>query len=627
MESAGELRWPYESFRRGQRELAEEVARTVREGGLLVVNAPTGFGKTVAVAYGLLLGGAERVLWAVRTVNEIDPVIRELKALGARFTFLYSARRSCPLLRPGEGEGLSGEEFWENCRLARLRGACPFYSNLRSVGAEEVWSYVSGHYSMHATRIASDLAKHLGVCPFFALRSLVEDSVFVVVTYPYVFRRDIFESILDPFDYSDFVLVVDEAHSLMNAHTMLEQRITLEDVEAAKAEVRAYEPQATAALEVLDSLSSALKAVRVGREPVEVDKEALAAALAEADTLSDLAEGIRERKMAEALLHGGSAVSVKSPLYRVASWMLLAREEWAFVFAEREDDRLYFKALPMDPSIVAREPLERAKAAVLMSGTIPPGGFVEELLGVSRERRFIDVELQYGPLTRGRAALTVVATDVTTRYTERSSRMYSRIAEYVTVAARGLPGAKLAVYPSYDVMEAVVERIPVDVNMVVEGRRTGLEEARRAVMEDPNILVNAVAGGKLVEGVEFKDYEGRNLLHTVIVVGVPYPQPDAYTRRHMAELSKRLGGRRARYYVYEVSASIKVRQALGRARRDPGDRAVYILLDRRYIRRRLRDLMRLHFDELVGSPSELETLLPTLRSLIETQAPLGEGGA
>jgi len=611
------VKWPYEEFRRGQRELAEEVAKAAREGALLVINAPTGFGKTAAVAFGLLMAGVERVFWAVRTINEIDPVIRELKALGARFTFLFSARKSCPLLRPGEGEGLSGEEFWENCRLARLRGVCPFYSNLRSVPPEEVWEYIEGHYTIHATRIARDLAKHLGVCPFFALRGLLDDSRFIVATYPYLFRRDIFEAVMDPYDYNDFVVVVDEAHSLMNAHTMLEQVITIEDAEAAKAEVKAHEPGATEVLELLDSLAGILRGVRVGSGPVEVDKGVLAGILGEAGVVSDLAESIRERKVAEAIASGGSAVSVKSPLHRVARWLLLAREEWAYVFAERGESGVEFKATPMDPAIVVKEPLEGARAVILMSGTIPQGGFVEELLGVGRERRYVDVELQYGPAFPPGMVFTVVATDATTRYSERGGRMYQRIADYIAVAAEGLPGAKLAVYPSYEVMKAVVERCPVSVDMVVEERGTRLEDVRQAVMENPNILVNAVAGGKLVEGIEFKDYEGRNPLHTVIIVGVPYPQPDAYTRRYMAELSRRLGGSRARHYVYEVGAAIKTRQALGRARRDPGDRAVYILLDRRYLRRKLRDLLRLRFDELVGGPEELRSMLPTLRGVIE----------
>jgi len=617
-------RWPYGSWRRGQRELAEAVAETVRDGGLLVVNAPTGFGKTAAVAYGLVEGGAERVLWVVRTVNEIDPVVRELKAMGARFTFLFSARRSCPLLRPGEGEGLTGEEFWANCRLARLRGACPFYSNLRSVGPGEVWEYVMGHYSIHATRLAADLARHLGVCPFFALRGLLDESRFVVATYPYLFRRDIFEGVMDPYSYEDFVVVVDEAHSLMWAHTLLESRITLADVEAAVAEVRAHEPGATAAIEALEALRSSLSRWRPGRDPVEVDKSSLEAVLGQAEVIVDLAESIHERKMAEALASGSASVSVRSPTYRVASWISLAREEWAFIFAQREGDRVYYTATPVDPAVVAREPLERARAAVLMSGTIPSSGFVEELLGVGRERRVFDAEIHVGAQAPRSSVFTVVATDVTTRYSERSGRMYSRIAEYIAAAARAAPGAKLVVYPSYEVLEAVVERLPVTLDVLVEGRGTRLEEARSRVIENPELVINAVAGGKLVEGVEFSDHEGRNLLHTVIVVGIPYPQPDALTRRHLAELSKRLGGRKARFYAYDVSATVKVRQALGRARRSPGDRAFYLLLDRRYIRRRIRDLLRLPFDELVSSPGELEALAPTIRGLL---APAQEAGA
>jgi len=110
----------------------------VERGELLVVNAPTGFGKTAAVIYGLLKANAEKVLYVVRTVNEIDPVVRELKNFGVKFTFLFSARRTCPMMKGEKGEDLSPEEFCENCRLLRLRGFCNYYSNLENVDREEI---------------------------------------------------------------------------------------------------------------------------------------------------------------------------------------------------------------------------------------------------------------------------------------------------------------------------------------------------------------------------------------------------------------------------------------------------------------------------------------------------------
>jgi DNA excision repair protein ERCC-2 len=123
------------------------------------------------------------------------------------------------------------------------------------------------------------------------------------------------------------------------------------------------------------------------------------------------------------------------------------------------------------------------------------------------------------------------------------------------------------------------------------------------------LLVNSVAGGKLVEGVEFMDYEGNNLLHLVAVVGIPYPQPDDYTKYKLETLSKRMGRKEANNLVYLVSAIIKVRQALGRAIRSPEDRAVFILLDDRYLRRDVKELLSIKYNRVVTGVDEFKKTL------------------
>lgn len=599
-------KFPYRDFRPGQREVAEQVARAVREGSLLSLRAPTGFGKTAAVVYGLLEGGAERVLWAVRTVNEIDPVVRELRLFGASFTFLFSARRSCPLLRGGD---MSNEEFWAACRLARLRGECPYHEKLREVEAGHVRGYVKGHISIHAVEVARDIARFLGVCPFFALRALVADSKFVVATYPYVFRDDIREAALDPLRLEDFALVVDEAHSLLDAHTMAEASLLLEEAEKAVGELRANGADDLAS--EVESMLARLRSKRP-RGPVRLDKKWALGGLAERiDELEDTAESILSRRLMEAL-GGGSWGRVYS--YRLAKWLSHAAREGVELFLDVDErGRLGVRAMPVDPAWVAREPLEKARAAVLMSGTLPPGDFAGELLGVSRLRSFYDVELMAGVRGPG-GYVAVVARDVTTRFSLRGPGMYSRIAEYVETVALGVPGAKLVVYPSYEVMKAVVERLPLTLDLVVEDRATSLAEVRRAVMEAGGVVVNAVAGGKLVEGVEFLDYEGRNLLSTVVVVGVPFPQPDVYTDSFLNALAARLGRGRAKFYIYDIQAYVRVAQALGRAIRSPEDKALYILLDYRYLQRRFRELLRLRYHRVVSGPEELAEALSALKA-------------
>ncbi len=601
--------FPYNEFRPGQAEVAKAVEKAVKDGAILSLRAPTGFGKTAAVIYGLLRGEAERVLWAVRTVNEIDPVIRELKVFKAKFTFLFSARRSCPLLR---GSEMTSEEFWAACKLARLKGECAYFSRLNEVDSDEIDAYVRGHYSMHSVEIARDIARHLRLCPFFALKALSLDSHFIVVTYPYVFREDIRELALDPMRIEDFVLVVDEAHSLLNAHTMAEVSLLLDDLDRVVEEPVAAAYTGDVAQSV-NSLSSKLRGYGRPRAALLLHKDSLLSQLGElVEEFESIAEDILSRKLMEAL-SGGGRIRVYS--LRFARWLRRAVDENVKLFLDLDEKgRVVVKAMPVDPVIVARDPLERAKAAILMSGTLPPGDFVGELLSVSRVRYSYDVE-EAGVKGLG-SYVAIVARDVTTRYKERGPSVYRRIAEYVAVAARVLPGAKLAVYPSYDVMREVVERIPVDIDLVIEDPSTSLAEVRRAVLENPDILVNAVAGGKLVEGVEFVDYEGNNLLHTVILVGVPFPQPDVYTREYLRTLSQRLGKSKARFYAYEVQAYIRAAQPLGRAIRGPQDRAVYILLDYRYLQRRLRTLLRLRYNRVVGSPDELTRLLNIVRGML-----------
>ncbi|MCE4610979.1 MAG: hypothetical protein F7B17_03310, partial [Desulfurococcales archaeon] len=331
----GDVEFPYREFRAGQRELAEAVEEAVREGRLLVVKAPTGFGKTAAVIYGLLKAEAGRVLYAVRTVNEIDPVVRELKRFGARFTFLFSARRMCPLLSaPGSG-GPPVEDFWAACRLLRARGACGFYEELRRVGSGPVREIIESTVSFSAYRLAWEAAERLSVCPFFALRGLVEDSTFIVATYPYLFKKDIFEAFLEPLSYEDLVVVVDEAHSLLNAHTLLEERVSVRELRQAAREVERYTPEAKAVVEALESLAEWASRIRPHRITLLDKREALDR-IGDPELVFDAAEAVRYRVIEEALLQGSveGLRRVRTSVSRVASWIQVLLMEESSLFAE-----------------------------------------------------------------------------------------------------------------------------------------------------------------------------------------------------------------------------------------------------------------------------------------------------
>ncbi|MFA4936322.1 MAG: helicase C-terminal domain-containing protein, partial [Candidatus Methanoperedens sp.] len=82
--------------------------------------------------------------------------------------------------------------------------------------------------------------------------------------------------------------------------------------------------------------------------------------------------------------------------------------------------------------------------------------------------------------------------------------------------------------------------------------------------------------GTLTEGVDYKNDRGR----TVVIVGVGYPALNDRTRAVESAYDAEFG--HGWEYAIEIPTIRKVRQALGRVVRSPGDYGARVLLDGRY---------------------------------------------
>jgi len=146
----------------------------------------------------------------------------------------------------------------------------------------------------------------------------------------------------------------------------------------------------------------------------------------------------------------------------------------------------------------------------------------------------------------------------------------------------------LAVFPSYEVMKAVRKYLRFSIPHWYEG---GDGVSWGSLPE--KFFIGAVARGRYTEGVEYT-VGGKNYLTTVVVVGVPYPEPSPYLGRRVEALRPRMGDL-AWSAVYLYQALVSVRQAVGRLFRGPNDRGALIFLDRRYaepeVWNNLRDIL------------------------------------
>ncbi|MGC8583482.1 MAG: ATP-dependent DNA helicase [Thermoproteus sp.] len=559
--------FPYDDFRPFQRELATAILDGFRSGRVVLANAPTGLGKTAAALAAALTYAEEagaKVLYLVRTKNEMLQPLKELARLRARgvevrYAFLRNKQDMCCYK---ELRGLPYAEFLAECRYLRGLGKCKYYPPKPFEPETPL-----------APRSFVKAACEAGTCAYESAKALALWADVVVATYFYAFSPRAEQWV----DLGRSILVVDEAHSLPDAVASINSvSITEAEVRRARADAEKYGEREAAAS--LYKAQKGLKELRPG--PVSVG-----------DALSLFDEpGQIERAALEVVRRKADEGSTPySPLVAVAEFLKTLREGGRYlVLAEESEEGIRLKAVPYDVSRTISAVLGSAKAAALMSGSLPVDLFTKAV-PLQQSPRIFDV-----PFDRYIGSgnyLAVVDRSVTSKYSARGEEMYKAMARRIAAAVSASPKGVLAVFPSYDLLKAVRKYLSFNIPLYVEARDTDLEEIELG----SKFAVFAVAGGKLAEGVEYVR-DGANLLSTVVIAGVPYPERDYYLDKRVEDLSPGLGPEAAWNAVYLYSAVVKVRQAVGRLFRSPGDRGALVFLDHRFLEPdvyvQLKDLLR-----------------------------------
>ncbi|MEZ0320188.1 MAG: ATP-dependent DNA helicase [Pyrobaculum sp.] len=535
--------FPYDSPRPFQREIYWRAYSALEKGVPALINAPTGLGKTAAVLGAALKYAFERGLgvhYVVRTRNELEPPVRELSRLRERgvdveYVVIKSRQDMCCYRQLKKLEYL---EFLAECSLLKKTGRCEYYPPKDvEVPLKNVSTYVK---TLCASR----------TCPYEYAKERAGRARVVVSTYYYVFGRE-------AADVRDKVVVVDEAHSLFDAVASLHTiKISESDLRHAYRECRRHG--------FLEEASKIYKLLTLVRKTSGVVEDLLG----QVGDLS-LEEAVLDitRKKAEA------GLTPYTPLLLVKELVEALRSRVKYLAEVREvDSAKYLLLTPLDPVSIVKKALEQAANVIYISGTLPIQLF-SEVLNITKYEALDVAFYQYVPRDN---FLSVVDVGVTTRYQERTEEMYLKIAGRIAAVINASVGGVLAVFPSYEVLKAVRKYLKISIPHWFEG----FDEFE---IEDlPNkFFIGAVAGGRFVEGVEYV-VEGVNLLSTVVIVGVPYPEPSAYLERRVELLKPRLR-ERAWDAVYLYQAVVNIRQAIGRLFRGPNDKGVLVFLDRRYV--------------------------------------------
>eukprot|EP00049_Salpingoeca_infusionum_P009312 m.154611 g.154611 ORF g.154611 m.154611 type:complete len:889 (-) comp14300_c0_seq18:347-3013(-) len=275
----------------------------------------------------------------------------------------------------------------------------------------------------------------------------------------------------------------------------------------------------------------------------------------------------------------------------------------------------------LNPSVYFEEILQQAHSVIVAGGTMAPiDDFITQL--VTPKLSSLEVSLfSCGHVVQGDSILPVCVKAGPSKqpfeftYGNRNNHAMLRdLGQTLLNVCRIVPGGVVVFFTSYDVQHNVVTFWEKQGTLAMfeklkavfrEPRGGGNTEAclasyAAAVHDRGGALMFAVVGGRLSEGINFKDELGR----CVVMVGLPYPNkhsPALVEKMHY--LSTHDGGPKLSLHgatsmlssgakdrgqeYYENLCMKAVNQSIGRAIRHRGDYAAILLVDQRYAKPRV----------------------------------------
>ncbi len=575
--SLAALAFPHAAFRTGQRELAESVYRGAATGRCVLAQAPTGIGKTVATVFGLLKAAAPQAIDKVFYLTA--------KSTGRRMALDAAAliARSAPALPLRVLELTARDKACEHRDKACHGDSCPlargFYDRLPAARSESL-----ALDCMDAPALRTVALKH-GVCPYYLAQELARWVDLVVGDYNYWFDGSAMLHAMTLGNEWRVGVLADEAHNLV------ERARAMYSATLSQASLRTVRSAAPAPVRpALDKVNRGWNVLRKARAAApDAPLDALPASFLNA---LKQAAGALETHFAEAA-PGAADGALLQAYFDILAFQRLAESfgthsvlELAETAGASTKPAASVRIQNLIPAPFLKPRFAAARTVTLFSATLSPPHYFIDMLGLPADTAWIDVESPFSP---EQLAVQVVSR-ISTRYPHRQ-RSAAPIARLIAEQYAARPGNYLAFFSSFDYLDLVAaefRRAHPEVPAWTQGR--GMDEAQRQAFLERFVpggagVGFAVLGGSFGEGI---DLRGDRLVGAfVATLGLPQVNP------RNEQLKERLEGVfGAGYdYTYLYPGIQKVVQAAGRVIRTQEDKGIVVLIDDRFARPAVRELL------------------------------------
>jgi DNA excision repair protein ERCC-2 len=568
------LRFPHSSFRPGQRQLAEGVYRAAGNACCLMAQAPTGIGKTIGTLFPLLKACPGQEL------DKVFYLAAKTSGRALALEALALIKRSEPALPLRVLELVARDKACEHPDKACHGESCPlakgFYDRLPQ--ARQAALAVS---LLDKAALRTVALEHQ-VCPYYLSQDLARWSDVVVGDYNYYFDMSAMLHGLSVANQWRVGVLVDEAHNL------IERARKMYTAELDQADLHFLRQSVSATLKKnLDRLNRNWNASHKDQsKPYQVYSEVPAKfATALQQTITEITDYLADNpanadSRLQAFYFDALHFSRLADLFDTHSLFDVTKD----ARYRQTQSVLCIRNIIPAPFLAPR--FAAARSTTLFSATLSPWHFYSNTLGLPDNTVCIDVE---SPFKAEQLAVRIVG-GISTRYQHREDSL-SPIVDLMARQYEERPGNYLAFFSSFDYLQKVTAlfcaRYP-HIPMWEQSRRMEEVERERFLARftpESRGIGFAVLGGAFAEGI---DLPGERLVGAFIAT-LGLPQLNPVNEEIKERMSAAFG---AGYdYTYLYPGIQKVVQAAGRVIRTQSDRGVVYLIDDRFARPNVLQLL------------------------------------
>lgn len=437
-----ELKFPFPTYRKGQREFAVAVYKTIKEGNKLFAQAPTGIGKTMATIFPTLKalgeGHISKIFYlTAKTITRTiaEKALKNLSEDGLRIKSLTLTAK----------EKICFKEKVE-CNPESCQYAKGHFDRVKAA-LEDIFSE-----DFFTREVIEEYSRKHRVCPFEFSLDLSNWADCIICDYNYVFdpSASLKRFFLD--SGGDYAFLIDEAHNLVDrSREMFSMQLNKKPILELKKTLKLASPKLS---KILNKINTAFIDYRKRCEEEESDyfiqKDApkeLYGVLSE--FLSNAEKYLLEHK------NSSSQEELLELYFNIYSFLRTGEyyDERFITYVEKLSNDIIIKMFCLDPSFLLSECMKKGKSTVLFSATLSPMEYFIQVLGGDEKSYRIRLS---SPFPKENLCL-MIDSNTSTKYKNREYT-YDKITEAINNTTKSKRGNYFVFFPSYQYMNEVQER-------------------------------------------------------------------------------------------------------------------------------------------------------------------------